>query len=147
MFTFRPAWAPVPLRLMLGISFLVHGAPKLFSPAFHDGFVGMLAGLGVPAPGLAAWAVGGVEFFGGLALLAGVAVPWAALLLLVDMVVATVTVHVPNGFNGIHITGMTDQGPVFGMPGAEYTLLFVAGLASLILSGPGRLSLGGRRGT
>ena len=138
----RSSWAPLPLRLMLGIGFIYHGAPKLFSPAFHDGFVGMLTGLGVPLPGIAAWLVGGVEFFGGLALLAGVAVPVASLLLLANMIVATLTVHLPAGFNTINFVGMGEQGPIYGLPGTEYTLLYIAGLAALLLSGPGRFSAG-----
>ena len=141
MTTARPSWAPVPLRLMLGIGFIYHGFPKLFTAAGHDMFTGMLTGMGVPFPALTAWGVGAVEVFGGLAILLGLFVSWAALLLLADMLVATVAVHLPNGFNTIHITGMSDQGPVFGMPGAEFTLLYIAALLPLLFTGPGALSV------
>jgi hypothetical protein len=43
----------------------------------------------------------------------------------------------------MNITGMTDQGPQFGMPGYEVPLLYLFGFVSLALSGPGRASLGG----
>ena len=36
----------------------------------------------------------------------------------------------------MHITGMTDAGPVFGMPGYEVNLLYIAGLLALFLAAP-----------
>ena len=64
-------WAPMPLRLILGVGFLYHGAPKLFSAPDHQMFLGMLQGMVVPAAGLMAWVVGIVEVLGGLALIVG----------------------------------------------------------------------------
>jgi putative oxidoreductase len=61
------------------------------------------------------------------------------------MAVAAVTVHLASGFNFINITGMGEQGPIFGMPGVEVNLLYVAALLTLLLSGPGALSVGRRR--
>ncbi|MEK6951088.1 MAG: DoxX family protein [Nanoarchaeota archaeon] len=80
-------WAPLALRLVLGIEFLVHGYPKLFKQ--FKGTADFLAGLGFK-PGLF-WALvlGVTEFFGGLALLAGFASRVAAGLLIVSMLVAT----------------------------------------------------------
>jgi putative oxidoreductase len=145
MITARPSWAPIPLRLILAIGYIYHGLPKLASMAGHDMFAGMLTGMGIPLPGVMAWVVGALEVFGGLALLLGLFVTWTAILLLVEMVVALLMVHLPNGFNAIHITGMSDQGPVFGMPGAEFTLLYISALLSLLLSGPGALRLGAKQ--
>jgi putative oxidoreductase len=132
---------PVPLRIILGISFMVHGAPKLFSAEGHRNFEGMLGQLGVPAPQLMSWVVGIVEFVGGIALVIGAFTWIVAALLVVDMLVAAVLVHAPAGFNFIQITGMTDQGPVFGMPGYEVNLLYIAGLLALFIGGPGPLSV------
>jgi len=129
---------------MLAIGFLVHGLPKL-TAAGHAGFAGMLAGIGVPLPGLTAWGVGAVEVVGALAILLGVYVTLASGLLLVNMAVAAVAVHLAHGFNFINITGMGDQGPIFGMPGVEVNLLYIAALLALLLSGPGALSVGRRR--
>lgn len=140
----RASWAPVPLRLMLAVGFLFHGLPKL-TAAGHAGFAGILTGIGVPAPGLAAWGVGAVEVVGALAILLGMYVTLASVLLIVDMVVAAVTVHLAHGFNFINITGMGEQGPIFGMPGVEVNLLYIAALLALLLSGPGALALGRRR--
>ena len=64
-----------------------------------------------------------------------------SVLLIIDMLVATFTVHLPNGFSFIHITGMTEAGPQFGMPGYEVPLLFIAGLLALFLRGPTHMSV------
>ena len=73
-------WAPLPLRLMIGVGFMYHGYPKLFTSEGHGAFVGMLQNIGIPAPGVAAWGVGVVEFVGGLALVLGAFVSAAAVL-------------------------------------------------------------------
>lgn len=134
-------WSPAPLRAVLGFGFVYHGVPKLFSEAGHEMFVGMLTGIGVPAPELTAWFVGTVEVLGGLALIAGVFTTAAAAVLIVNMLVALFTVHLPNGFSFMNITGMTEAGPQFGMPGYEIPLLYIAGLASILVSGAGAGSI------
>ena len=134
-------WAAMPLRVMLGIGFVYHGFPKVFSSAEHEGFVGMLQNIGVPAAGLMAWVVGLLELFGGLALIAGAFVLIVSVLLILNMLVALFTVALPSGFNFINITGMTDTGPQFGMPGYEVNLLYIAGLAALLLLGRSQMSV------
>jgi putative oxidoreductase len=134
---FRAYWR-IPLRLLLGVAFLVHGLPKL--GAGHAGFAAALERLHVPAPGLLSWVSALVEVLGGVALLLGALVAVAALLLTVDMLVAMFLVHLPHGFSFLNITGMTSQGPQFGMPGAEVNLLYIAGLLALFIGGTGPLS-------
>ncbi len=133
-------WAPIPLRLILGFGFLYHGFPKL-SLQGHEMFQGMLQGIGVPAPGFMAWFVGGVEVFGGFALIAGAFVTIASVLLVGNMLVAIFTVHLRFGFDFMNITGMTETGAQFGMPGYETPLLYVGGLLALLLTGPSHLSI------
>lgn len=145
MFPTPARWWPIPLRLMLGFGFLYHGLPKIVSSQGHAMFVGMLQGIGVPAPGFMAWVVGFVEVAGGFALLAGAFVAIAAVPLIIDMLVATFTVHLPHGFSFMNVTGMTDAGPTFGMPGMEITLLYIAGLAALLIGGAGAWSVDARR--
>jgi putative oxidoreductase len=132
---------PVPLRIILGIAFMVHGAPKLFSAQGHQQFQGMLGQLGVPLPQLMSWVVGLVEFVGGIALVLGLLTWIAAALLTIEMLVAALLVHAPAGFAFVQIKGMTDQGPVFGMPGYETNLVYIAGLLALFIGGPGPLSV------
>ena len=137
-------YASVPLRLMAAVGFLYHGLPK-FTPEGHQMFVGMLEGIRVPAPELASWLVGVVEVAGGLLLLMGYRVRLVVLPLIADMLVAMFTVHWPNGFNVINMTGMGPAGPTFGMPGIELSLLYLSILSALWLTGAGRFSLDARR--
>ena len=132
---------PMPLRILLGIAFMYHGAPKLFSAETHAQFQGMLGQLGVPLPALMSWVVGIVEFFGGIALIVGAATWLVTLLLSIDMLVAMFLVHLPHGFAAAQMKGMTDQGPVYGTPGIELNLLFLAGLLALFIGGAGPLSV------
>ncbi|HKW88307.1 MAG TPA: DoxX family protein [Candidatus Acidoferrales bacterium] len=81
------------LRLGLGIIFIYHGFPKLFShmseavTAFpHMGF-----------PSYFAYIAGIVEFFGGSLLIAGLFTRIAALLIAGEMAVAILKVHLPQG--------------------------------------------------
>jgi putative oxidoreductase len=141
MFTTSYRWAPLPLRIMLGAGFVYHGWPKVFSPAVHQLFAAQLGNFGVPVPEITAWLVAAAEVVGGIALIAGAFVPIASVVLIIDMVVAMVTVHARNGFNFINIIGMGKQGPIFGMPGAEVNLLYIAGLLALLIGGAGAWSV------
>jgi putative oxidoreductase len=142
----RGAWA-LPLRLMIGFGMMYHGFPKLFSTQGHTDFAGLLTGLGVPAPGIAAWLVGIVEFAGGLMLIIGAFVTVVSVLLIIDMLVAAALVHVPHGFGFINIRGMTESGSlILGMPGYEVNLLYIAALLALAIGGAGVYSVDERRG-
>ena len=133
-------FAPLPVRIIIGIGFVYHGFPKLFSSEGHTMFLGMLQQIGVPAAELMSWSVGVLEFLGGLALIAGVLVKITSVLLGIDMLVAIFTVHLPNGFSFMNITAMTENGPQFGMPGYEVPLLYIAGLFALVIAGAGPFS-------
>ena len=136
------SWAPIPLRLALGFGLLFHGYPKLFTAEGNASFVGMLAGIGVPAPGLSAYLIGAFEFFGGILLVLGVGVRVISALGAIEMLVAAVLVHWPAGFNFMNVTGTTETGAMqFGLPGYEVNLLYMAGFTSLVISGAGALAL------
>ena len=57
------------------------------------------------------------------------------------MLVAFFTVHLRYGFSSINTIGLTRDGPVFGPPGYEVVLLYIAGLLSFILGGAGIFSV------
>ena len=135
---------PLVARLMLGIGFLYHGLPK-WSGAGHQGLGGLLQNIGIPLPGIMSWVVSVVEVGGALAMLAGAFVGVAGILLIIEMLVALFKVHLANGFNFVHITGMTESGPAFGMPGYEVNLLYIALILVVVLGGAGKWSVDERR--
>jgi putative oxidoreductase len=97
MLDLRVAWWAIPLRLIVGYGFMAHGAAKLARGA--DVFAGMLHALAVPWPLAMAWATIAIELLGGAAILAGARVRFAAVPLAAVLIVAAVTVHLPNGFS------------------------------------------------
>lgn len=132
-------WAPVPLRLIIGYGFMAHGWAKWSKGP--EGFGQLLQQIGVPLPELTAWMVILLELFGGLAIFAGAFVAVVSVPLVMSMLVAMFTVHLPYGFSSIKLMGMTESGPQFGTPGYEVNLLYIAGLLTLVLGGTGPLSI------
>ncbi len=132
-------WASLPLRLMVGFGFMAHGWAKWSrGPA---NFGKLLEQIGAPLSTATAWMVTLLEVFGGLAILAGVVVAIVSIPLIVSMLVAMFTVQVRYGFSSVNTIGLTPSGPLFGPPGYEINLLYIAGLLALILAGPSMLSV------
>jgi putative oxidoreductase len=132
-------WAPLPLRLVIGCGFVVHGWAKLTRGP--EGFAKLLEQISVPLPEMTAWASTLLEILGGLAILAGAFVAIVSVPLIVMMLVAMFTVHLRYGFSAINTIGLTASGPQFSPPGYEVNLLYIAGLLALILGGAGPLSI------
>lgn len=127
-------WAPVPLRVTLGMVFLAHGSQKLFG-LFGGPGLGkvseIVASLGFQPAWLWAVMLAMSEWLGGLALLLGLFTRWAVLPLLVVMGVAYAKVHAPHGF--------------FLPQGFEYVWVISGGLLALLVAGSGALSCDARR--
>ena len=84
-------WAPLALRIPIGIIFVAHGAQKLFGWFGGYGLEGtgqFMASIGLTPGYLMALLAGSAEFFGGLALLFGLLVRPAAAALAFAMLVA-----------------------------------------------------------
>lgn len=121
----------VIIRVILGVIFIAHGYPKLFVFGI-SGFSNFLSQLGVPLPGLFAVIVTIAEFFGGIALILGIFSRWAALLLAINMIVATLLVKVKVGL----IAPMDKPGV-----GAELDLALFACALAILAFGPGSISV------
>lgn len=135
----RRHWAAVPVRLIVGYGFIAHGYAKVMNGPDH--FAASLHALGVPAANVMAWATILLELVGGFAVLVGAWLPVVSVPLGAILLVAAITVHLPYGFSSIKLRAVTAAGPQFGPPGYEVDLLYLAGLATLVLGGPGPLTL------
>jgi putative oxidoreductase len=133
------SWYAIPLRLIVGYGFMEHGYAKLARGP--GSFAGILAALGVPVPSLLASATISVELLGGLAILLGFLIPLASIPMIVVLLVAIFTVHLPYGFSSIKLQAVTAAGAQFGPVGYECDLLYIAALAALILGGSGPFAL------
>lgn len=139
------AWAPLPLRLIVGYGFFAHGLAKVMRGPEH--FTGILQALGVPWPELLARATIGIEIVGGLAILIGAFVAIVSIPMAIVLLVAIFTVHWDYGFSSVKLLAITPHGAHFGEPGYECDLLYLACLAALVLGGPGPLSVDGALGS
>ena len=61
--------------------------------------------------------------------------------MIVVLLVAIFTVHLPNGFSSIKLLAYDASGAHFGQPGYETDLLYLAALLALCFGGAGPLSL------
>jgi putative oxidoreductase len=132
-------WYAIPLRLMIGGGFIHHGYAKLSRGP--DNFIEILSALGVFDPALLGWITIIVEVAGGAAVVAGLFIPLVSVPMAIVLLVAIFTVHLPNGFSSIKLLSVTSAGAHFGQPGYETDLLYLCGIAALLLGGSGPLAL------
>jgi len=138
-----PEWkneALLVLRLALGIIFVMHGSQKV---------LGLFGGHGLQAtvqmfqthmgiPPVLGYTAAFTEFFGGIALVLGLLTRLAALGIGFTMAVATVKVHLANGF---FLNFSCEAGKGHGF---EYNLALMAIALAIVLSGAGEYSLDGK---
>ncbi len=110
----------LPIRIVAGTAFMLHGYPKLMDVAGTQGFFG---NIGLP-PDMALL-IGLLEFVGGIALILGILTRIASILLIGDMIGAIMLVKLPKGFIG----------------GFELDLLLLTCAATLLIGGPGVASI------
>lgn len=119
------------LRLAGAHIFIAHGGQKLFAWFGGYGLEGTgqwMASIGLEPGYQLALLVGSAEFFGGTALLLGLLVRPAALMLSITMLVALFTVHLSNGL-------------FLSNNGYEFALALLAISVALTISGAGKISL------
>ncbi|MEB8433060.1 DoxX family protein [Cocleimonas sp. KMM 6892] len=133
IFTTDESLSSLILRIPIGVIFIAHGGQKLFGLFGGYGLEGTakwMASIGLEPGYLMALMAGSAELFGGLALILGLLVRPAALVLAVTMLVAIFSVHFSNGL-------------FISNKGYEFALALFAASAALVFSGAGRFSLDG----
>ena len=122
-------WGITALRIVTGIVFIGHGAPKFgwMGDRTFDGTVEFIASLGIPVPMVGAFLVSMFEAVGGAFLVIGLLTRFWSAGLAFAMLVATVLVHLPNG--------------MFGEGGYQWSLLLMVCSLALMTEGAGKASL------
>ena len=122
----RFTWlAPLAVRITVGVVFMGTGWTKLHNlPAITKNFTA----LGIPAPEILTPFVSGVEFFGGVLLLVGLLTRFAAVPLMIVMVVAIVSAKAAD---------IDSLETLLGFEEVSYFVMF----AWLAIAGPGPVSL------
>ena len=113
-------FGPLPIRILAGLTLMLHGLPKITD---LTGVQSFFPNLGLP-PELAI-PVTFLEVIGWLAILFGILTRIASGLIIIEMIGAVVVAKLSKGFVG----------------GYELELLIVAICISLFISGPGRISI------
>ena len=128
-------WTLTWLRIVTGGVMFAHGAQKVLGWYGGSGFDAAMQGMGsmgIPAP-LAVVAIF-TEFFGAIALMAGLLGRLMALAIAIEMIVAAMLVHLPYGFF------MNWLGTAAG-EGFEYHILLVGAAIPVVARGSGAWSL------
>ena len=113
------------LRVIVGLTFLLHGLDKLADLTAAEQF---FRSLDIPAPELMAPFVAVTETVGGVLLIAGLATPFVGMALAVDMLVALLTARLGHGF--------------FARGGGfELELVLCGASLAIAIAGAGRFSL------
>ena len=115
------------MRLACALPFIYHGAAILFGAFGGPGPVNFAAF--IKAPVIIGYLVGLAQFAGGLAILLGALLRVGAICVIMVMLGAIFLVHLPNGYD-------------IGHGGMEYALTELLLAGGLLLSGPGKFSLG-----
>jgi putative oxidoreductase len=119
-------WGMLPLRIVVGFVFLMHGGQKLFVFGL-GGTADIMGKLGLPLPFVCAAIVIAVELLGGLAILLGVFTRLAGALLAFEMLVAIIVARWHGGF--------------FAPYGYEFEMTLLGACLTFAFSGPGRMSI------
>lgn len=132
-------FAAIPLRLVVGYGFLVHGLVKWSKGP--EAFAEILQATGVPLAHLMARATIATEIVVGIAFLMGAFVSLASIPGIILLAVAIFTVHLPYGFSSIKLISINNGKAQFGPPGYECDLLYIACMIALVLIGPSPWSI------
>ncbi len=114
------------LRLAIGLGLFKHGYGKVFEGGV-DGIENMVTNWGWPLPGIFAWAAALSELVGGALIALGIYTRYAVVVAAATMIVGLIQVHWGADL----------------IKGGELALLYLAGLATIMCLGPGKVSVDG----
>ena len=121
-------------RILLALVFLVAGVRKVMAPAASAGY---LAKLGFPAPEVMVWVAIAFELGGAILLILGWKTRWGALALALFTLIATFAAHRFWEFDAAQYANQMNH--------FLKNLAIVGGMVLLAATGPGPLSVDGRR--
>jgi putative oxidoreductase len=110
----------LPIRIMAGVTFIAHGLPKFFGVSQGYGF---FQSVNLPPEMFVPIAL--LEVIGGLAIMLGILTRISSALLIIEMLGAILSIKLSKGFIG----------------GYEFELLLISICLSLVIMGPGRISI------
>jgi putative oxidoreductase len=116
---------PLFFRLVLAYGFYGPATMKLKN---FGGIIEWFTGMGMPLPKLNAFLATGTETAGFILLFFGFATRIISIPLIIVMIVAIATVHIGNGFEA-------------GSNGFEIPVYYILMLISLLITGPGKISI------
>lgn len=116
---------PLIFRIILVYGFY---SPAIYKVSDFGGTAEWFASMGIPMPTLNAYLAGITEISGVVLLTLGLGTRIIAFPMIFTMIVAIFTVHIDNGFSAAH-------------NGYEIPLYFIFMLISLMIYGPGRISI------
>jgi putative oxidoreductase len=125
-------------RVSLGVFFAISGGNKLFVAGHTRQMYRTLAGAGIPFPHFMTYFVSSVEFIGGCLLAVGLLSSLCCVALIIQMIVAIVTVQLATVPTGLSVLDWLDD--FLYLPETMYIIILIW----LICSGPGRVSLDDR---
>lgn len=119
-------YGPIFLRLLVGTRLIYGTYDNVFSGARMEEFIHFLSQFGFPSPEVCAWLSVYAQFIGGILILLGAFIRPAALVMVLNFLVAISMVHLPAGDDFLN----TYQ---------ALTMLFIS--FYFLLSGAGKLSV------
>ena len=128
-------YAILLVRVSIGLFFAISGANKLFVAGGTKPVYETLVKAKVPFPRPMAYFVSGVEFVGGSLVTVGFLSSPACVVLLIDMIVATLTSSLSTIPKGLSPLSWLDD--LLYLPEVLYVLFFIW----LLCSGPGKFSV------
>jgi putative oxidoreductase len=131
-------WEPFGIllaRVSLGVFFAISGGNKLFVPSRTRQMYETLAGAGIPSPHFMTYFVSSVEFISGCLLVIGLLTSLCCAALIIQMIVAIVTVQIATIPAGLSFLNWLDD--LLYLPEAMYIIILIW----LICSGPGTISV------